>query len=134
MQSKTQIIIVDDNPTFLEGITTFLSLGDEFEIVALFSTSRALLDNINDYDPDVILLDIEMPAPNGIETARLLSFYGEKLKLIAITMYHDHVYLKQLIKAGFRGFVHKNQIGDKLRSVIERVINGELAFPDMEVE
>jgi DNA-binding NarL/FixJ family response regulator len=127
---KVQLIIVDDNPYFLEGITAYISKHEQYEIVAVFSSGPALLEAIDNYDPDLILLDIEMPWVNGIETAKRLSSHGMKLKLIAITMYYDGIYIKKLREAGFMGFVNKNNVSENLVQVIETVLKGELAFPE----
>jgi DNA-binding NarL/FixJ family response regulator len=127
---KIQLIIVDDNPYFLEAITAYLSKPGQFEIVAVFSSGLALLEAIDNYDPDVILLDIEMPWLNGLETAKRLNSFGMKLKLVALTMYYDGIYLKKLIEAGFMGFVNKNNVSENLIQVIDKVLKGELAFPE----
>jgi DNA-binding NarL/FixJ family response regulator len=133
MKHKIKIIIVDDSPTFLEGITTFLDKENEFEILACFASGNILLDEINNYSPDVVLLDIEMPGLNGIETARRLNWYRTELKLIAITMYHDNLYLKQLIEAGFHGFVNKNNVYENLSHAIKSVLKKEFAFPKIRI-
>jgi DNA-binding NarL/FixJ family response regulator len=129
MKSKIKIIIVDDNPIFLEGITTFLSKESTYEIIACFESGNVLLDHINNYNPDLVLLDIEMPGLNGIETARTLNWFRTEVKLIAITMYQDGVYLKQLIEAGFHGFVNKNNVYKNLPQIITSVLRNEFAFP-----
>jgi DNA-binding NarL/FixJ family response regulator len=129
MKSKIKIIIVDDNPIFLEGITTFLNKENVYEILACFNSGDILLDHINNYNPDLVLLDIEMSGLNGIETARRLNWFRTEVKLIAITMYQDGVYLKQLIEAGFHGFVNKNNVYEKLTHVITSVLRNEFAFP-----
>jgi DNA-binding NarL/FixJ family response regulator len=129
-EEKVQIIIVDDNPYFLEGITAYFSKFEQYEIMAVFSSGPDLLEAIDSYDPDVILLDIEMPWLNGMETAKRLSSHGVKLKLIALTMYHDGIYIKKLIEAGFLGFVNKNNVSENLVGVMEAVLRGELAFPE----
>lgn len=130
MKKKLQIIVVDNNPTFLDGITTFLNMQNDYEILAKFSSSVSFLENINEYDPDLILLDTGMPDLNGFEIAKRLNYYISDLKLVAITMYQDRVYYKQLMEAGFRGVVNKNSISKQLCPVIDKVIKGDLAFPD----
>jgi DNA-binding NarL/FixJ family response regulator len=127
---KMQLILVDDNPYFLEGITAYLSKLEQFEIVAVFSSGSSLLEELDNYDPDLILLDIEMPWLSGLETAKRLSSHGMKLKLIALTMYYDGIYIKRLIEAGFMGFVNKNNVSENLLHVINLVLKGELAFPE----
>jgi DNA-binding NarL/FixJ family response regulator len=133
MNKKVQIILVDDNPTFLEGIVTYLKKTIDCEIVACYHSGRALLEDIRKYRPDLILLDIEMPGLNGIETARRLNFLNANLKLIAITLYQDNIYIKQLIEAGFRGFVSKNHVAENLLQVIDRVLRNDIVFPDIRI-
>jgi DNA-binding NarL/FixJ family response regulator len=98
--------------------------------VAVFSSGSSLLEELDNYDPDLILLDIEMPWLSGLETAKRLSSHGMKLKLIALTMYYDGIYIKRLIEAGFMGFVNKNNVSENLLHVINLVLKGELAFPE----
>jgi DNA-binding NarL/FixJ family response regulator len=129
-KSRIQLIIVDDNPYFLEAITAYLSKLEQFEIMAVFSSGPSFLEAIDNYDPDVILLDIEMPWLNGLETAKRLNSHGMKLKLIALTMYYDGIYIKKLVEAGFMGFVNKNNVSENLVQVIDKVLKGELAFPE----
>jgi DNA-binding NarL/FixJ family response regulator len=128
--NKIQVIIVDDNPIFLEGISSYLSKFDSYDIVALFNSGPALTEAIDQYDPDLILLDIEMPWLNGIETAKRLNSQGNKTSLIAITMYYDGIYIKKLQEAGFMGFVNKNNVSENLIQVMETVLKGVSAFPE----
>ena len=129
MKKKVQIIIVDDNLIFLDGITTFLSKMPDYEIAACFQSGIDLLENLGRYQADLILLDIEMPVLNGIETAKRLNYLKSSLILIAISLYNDQVYIKQLIEAGFRGFVSKNNVSEELPQVIESVLNNRFVFP-----
>jgi DNA-binding NarL/FixJ family response regulator len=129
-EKKIQVIIVDDNPIFLEGISSYLSKFDSYDIVAVYNSGPTLIEAIDQYDPDLILLDIEMPWLNGIETAKRLSSKGMKTRFIAITMYYDGIYIKKLQEAGFMGFVNKNHVSENLIQVMETVLKGETAFPE----
>jgi two-component system response regulator DesR len=131
MENRIQIIVVDDNRTFLAALTSFLKSFDKYEVISAFSSGASLLDNINDYDPDLILLDIEMPGLNGFEIASRLSILGNELKLIAISMYQENIYMKRLMDSGFRGFVSKNNITGQLEKVMNLVMKGEVVFPEI---
>jgi len=84
---KITLIIVDDYANFLEGISAFLLRLEQYEILAIFSSGPVLLEEIWNYDPDVILLDIKMPWLNGLEIAKRLNSFGVKFRLIAVTMH-----------------------------------------------
>jgi len=130
MGSKTKIFIVDDNSKFIEGVQFMLSKEPSVEVIGTAGNGIELFDNPIYGLADIILLDIEMPKMNGFETAKKINWLNAKVKLIAITMYQDKVYLEKLVSCGFRGFVNKEHITDHLLDVIEKVKNNEFFFPD----
>jgi len=135
MAKKIRLILVDDNITFLEGLKSMFKDKEKFEILDTYNSGIDLLRSEEFNKADLILLDIEMPELNGIETARRINFLSPNTKLIAITMYQDIVYLQQLIEVGFKGFVNKTQVGEKLFPAIESVLNNRFLFPkDIELK
>ncbi len=129
MNEKINIIVVDDNPAFLKGIVTFLSKEDRYNVVGAYGMGEDLLESKSLGLADLILLDIEMPGINGIETAKKVNFKHSHIKLIAITMYQEKVYLRQLVAAGVNGFLNKTEVPEKLFSTIETVMHNKFTFP-----
>ena len=75
-----------------------------------------------------------MPGLSGIETAIRVNFRYPNIQMIAITMYQDAIYLQQLVESGFMGFVGKNEVAEKLFSVIKTVHERKFTFPhDMRI-
>ncbi|HKM92601.1 MAG TPA: response regulator transcription factor [Prolixibacteraceae bacterium] len=130
MGRKTKVAIVDDNLAFLEGLSALIDSDDSFELVSKFTSGKSLLNFNKLSNIDLLLLDVEMPEMNGIETARLLNYNHPNIKIIAVTMYQDKVYLTQLIESGFLGFVNKTNVSDELFDTIDRIMKGELCFPE----
>jgi DNA-binding NarL/FixJ family response regulator len=128
MKKKIKVVVVDDNPVFLKGLLTYMS-NDNYEILASFASGIELLSYINYYDPDILLLDIQMPDMTGLQAAIKLNYYDNHLKLVAITLYSESLNVQHLIKAGFKGMISKNDIHERLNDVIEKVMKGELVFP-----
>jgi DNA-binding NarL/FixJ family response regulator len=131
MKTKLRVVLVDDNPAFLEGLQTYLHNDhcECYDVMASFTSGIELLSYINFYDPDIILLDIQMPGMSGIEAATKLNYYDNRLKLVALISECDTTNVQQLIKAGFRGMVDKSDLDRQLGTVIEKVMKGELLFP-----
>ena len=127
---KIKVAICDDNLPFLEGLGAFVESDERFEVVAKFSSGEELLKYNKLHSVELLLLDVEMPGMNGVQTAKLLNFEYPRIKIIAITMYQDKVYLTQLIESGFLGFVNKTNVSDELFDTIEKIISGELCFPE----
>ncbi len=129
MANTFKVIIVDDNSAFLEGLTSLIETDNKYEVVATYTSGDELLkyDKLNTVD--LLLLDVEMPGLGGIKTAQLINFDYPRIKIIAITMYQEKVYLTQLIESGFLGFVNKTNVSEELFETIDRIIKGELCFP-----
>ena len=130
MGRKIRVVIVDDNIAFLEGIEALLETNDQIELVGRFTSGKELLKYKKLNNVDLLLLDVEMPEMNGIQTAKRVNFDYPRIKIIAITMYQDIVYLTQLIEAGFLGFVNKASVTDELFDTIDKIMEGELSFPE----
>jgi DNA-binding NarL/FixJ family response regulator len=125
MSDKMKIIIVDDNSTFLEGISSCITDDEQFEVIGQFHSGIQLLESNELFQADILLMDIEMPGLSGIETAKRVNYLDPKLKMIAITLYQEKVYLQQIIEAGFKGFVNKMKIAEDLFKAIDSVNNGK---------
>jgi DNA-binding NarL/FixJ family response regulator len=130
MSRKIRVAIVDDNIPFLEGLEAFVEADERFEVMAKFTSGYDLLKFNKLSSIELLLLDVEMPGLNGVQTAKLLNYDFPRIKIIAITMYHDKVYLTQLIESGFLGFVNKTNVSDELFDTIDRIMCGELCFPE----
>lgn len=126
---KINIIIVDDNSAFLETMEYQLQRHGKFNIIGRFTSGAELLEFPDLIRCKILLMDIELPGINGIAVARVVNFIYNHIKMIAVTMYKDQVYLEQLIKAGFRGFVSKFEVAEKLIPVICEVMTNKLSFP-----
>jgi DNA-binding NarL/FixJ family response regulator len=130
MDKTYKIAIVDDNKAFLEGLSALLDNDERYEVMVTFTSGEDLLKYNKLKNIDLLLLDVEMPGLNGMQTAQLLNFEYPRIKIIAITMYQEKVYLTQLIESGFLGFVNKTDVSDELFAIIERILKGELCFPE----
>jgi len=126
------IIIVDDNKNFRETLESYLVVEHRHNVIEVFENGNQLIDYFNNSErknPDIILIDIEMPNINGIETAKQLLWRNPYFKMIAVTMYEDKAYLNELLAVGFKGCIFKNDIqniGDALSTVYKH----QLYFPE----
>jgi DNA-binding NarL/FixJ family response regulator len=134
MSKKIKLFIVDDNRQFVEGLQFLLKKETDIEILGIAYDGNEIFTQPSFKLADIILLDIEMPGLNGFDTAKKINWINANIKLIAITMYQEKVYLEKLVSSGFRGFVKKDEITLNLMNVIDKVYNNNFVFPkNMEI-
>lgn len=127
--NKIKIVIADDSPEFIEGLKVLFSTSPKYEILDVASNGLELLESSHLYEADLALIDIEMPIMNGFEVAKRIGFKYSSIMLIAITMYLDKAYLRDIIEAGFKAFIHKPLVSDQLFEVIDQVLSNNYVFP-----
>jgi two-component system, NarL family, nitrate/nitrite response regulator NarL len=127
-------IIIDDSPSIRDNLEIYLQTELNIEVITTFERGEDFLDYKYSYNADFILMDICMPGIDGLVTAKNFLWKYPKQTIIAVTMYYDKAYLKQLIEVGIKGCVFKDQIYTDLYKAINTVTNGGLYFPkNMEI-
>ena len=120
--SKPTVLLADDHRIVLEGLRTLLE--PEFELVGTVPDGRALLKAAKKLDPDVIVLDISMPALNGMEAARKLRDSGMRARIVFLTMHPDAAYATRALDAGASGYVLKHSASSELVTAIREALRG----------
>ena len=129
---KISIIIVDNHPAIRESIKTLLLNEDSrFELLEEFENGLEVIPYLILNKPDVILLDINMPKMNGIETLRKIrDEFGQEQKVIIFTGHDEKFLIYELFKLKVNGVVFKDSMMSTLREVIIMVHNGTNCFPE----
>ena len=130
MNKNLKIIIVDDNETFRKGLKFYIENIMLYEIIEEFANGEDFINSDNHSSADIILLDIDMPKVDGIKAAKEVLWRYNELKIMAITNYYEKAYLTELMGAGFKGCVFKQNIYDELGKAIDDVINNKMFFPE----
>ncbi|MFN3848608.1 MAG: response regulator [Spirosomataceae bacterium] len=119
-----RIGLVDDNPTLLRNISQNLSIFDELQIDFKAINGLDALDKLNNHQPDVILMDIEMPAMDGIEATREIKRRNPNQKIMMLTVLDREDKIFDAIKAGASGYLLKDEKPSKILSCIEELMEG----------
>lgn len=126
---KKNIVIADDSPIFAEGLNVLVDSWPDYKIIEVCKNGMELVESTVLSIADIALVDIEMPVMNGFEAARLVNKKQPNLPMIALTMYQEQAYLKDIIFAGFKAFIYKPEVPTKLFEVINQVLNNKYIFP-----
>lgn len=121
---QIKIAIVDDHDLFREGIRLVLGQIENFEVIFDTSNGVLFLEFLQNSSPDVVLMDINMPVMDGVETTRKAIELYPNLNVIALTMFSDTTHYTQMIKAGIKGFILKRSNKYELQQAILSVYSG----------
>jgi DNA-binding NarL/FixJ family response regulator len=121
---KIRVLVVDDHALFRAGLTSLLSQMPEFEVVGEAGDGQQALEVVFRAKPDVILLDVNMPRMNGVETVRALRDYPE-IHIIMLTISKHDEDLFGAIEAGADGYLLKNAEPGELQRAIHLIAEGK---------
>ncbi|HXG39543.1 MAG TPA: response regulator transcription factor [Candidatus Limnocylindrales bacterium] len=127
---RTKILLVDDHALFRVGMRNILEQEPDFIVVGEAEDSRSAVDAALETSPDVILMDLSLPAPGGIETTQRIKRELPSTAIVVLAMSEDEDLLFDAIKAGAAAFILKDVGPDDLVTIIRRVKAGEYLIND----
>lgn len=122
---KIKVMLVDDHVLIREGIKQILELEDDIVVIGQANDGKEAVEKAKLFNPEVILLDINMPTLNGIETLRKFKDLGIKSKIIMLTIHEDREYIMETLKLGANGYILKDSNADSFIQGIREVVAGK---------
>lgn len=122
---KQRILLVDDHEVVRLGLKSLLERHPHLEVVAEAGTAREAIEYVNQYEPDVVVMDIRLPGGSGIEACQEIAEKHPNSKVIMLTSYAEDEMLFSAIRAGASGYVLKQIGAEDLVRAIEAVGRGE---------
>lgn len=119
------VMIVDDHKMIREGLRKILEFDGEVQVVEEADNGQECLKKLRTSKPDIILLDINMPVLNGIETLEALNKKRKKYKVLMLTVHNEIEYLLKAVDIGIDGYILKDSDSKELKRAIDCVYSGE---------
>lgn len=123
-----RVLIADDHPLFRNGLRTLLGAAPDVEVVGEAATGDDVVRLAATLQPDVVLMDIKMPALNGIDATRQLARETPQVRILVITMFEDDASVFSAMRAGARGYLLKDAEGEDILRAVRAVGLGEAIF------
>ncbi|HEX2054321.1 MAG TPA: response regulator transcription factor, partial [Actinomycetota bacterium] len=123
-----RIVIADDHVFFRDGVRTLLEVAPDLELVGEAGTGEEVISLAASLQPDVILMDIQMPGMNGIEATRQIVEASPHIRVLMVTMFEEDQSVFTAMRAGARGYLLKGAQYDEMLRAIRAVGNGEAIF------
>src|SRR5215212_50368 len=128
MMEILRILVAEDHPLFRKGMISLLESVPEFEVVGEAATGEEAVARAAQLQPDVVLMDLQMPHVNGIEATRRILQESPNVRVLVITLFEDDDSVFMALKAGARGYVLKDSDEEEMLASIRAVGKGEAIF------
>ena len=123
-----RILVAEDHPLFRKGMISLLSSVPEFEVVGEAKTGEEAVARAAQLQPDVVLMDLQMPEVNGIEATRRILQHDPSVRVLVVTLFEDDDSVFMALRAGARGYVLKDADEEEMVLSIRAVGKGEAIF------
>jgi DNA-binding NarL/FixJ family response regulator len=128
MTQPISVLVADDHTIVRRGLISLLSIAEGIRVVGEAADGRTAVERALEIDPDVVLMDINMPLLNGLEATRKLKKEAPHIRILVLSAHDNEEYILQVIQSGANGYLLKNSSADDLFSAIRSVYTGHAFF------
>ena len=126
--SALRIFVAEDHPLFRRGVVSLLSSVPDFEVVGEATSGGEAVVRATRLQPDVVLMDLQMPGGDGIEATREIARKSPDVRVLVVTLFEDDDSVFMALRAGARGYILKDADEEELARAIRAVGRGEAIF------
>ncbi len=134
MKPEISVLIVDDHPLLRVGLRDVMGQNSRFKIVGEAADGEAALQLCGTLNPDIVIIDIDMPRLNGLETIRSLRQRGCSVDTVILTMYKEEDMFNAAMDLGAKAYVLKENAVNDIMTALEKVARGESFISQMMLE
>ncbi len=128
---KQKVIVVDDKYEHASGVRELVNLENDYEVIANAGNANVAISLIKKYQPDIVLMDINMPEMDGINAIAEIQKLGLKTRIIVLTAYDDADLIYRAMKVGACGYVLKTMVSAQLIKALDEVSMGKIYLPNV---
>lgn len=121
---KPTVLIADDHPLMAEGLSVLLA--PDFQLLGWEANGPAIVEKVQLFHPDVVIMDISMPRGSGLDAAKKIHLHQKDVRIVILTQHTEWAYVQAAFAAGASGYVVKNAAASELRTAIRQALKGKL--------
>ncbi|MBR1425593.1 response regulator transcription factor [bacterium] len=126
---KLRVLLIDDNANHLRGIKELITLESSYNVVGTTTSANIGINLIKRYQPDIVVMDINMPEKDGLQALKAIGKLGLETNVVILSGYDDSDLIYRAMKLGAKGYVLKTMASMKLIDAIEQVSEGRIYLP-----
>jgi two-component system, NarL family, response regulator NreC len=122
---RTRILLADDHSVVRSGFRALLAAHSDLEVIGEAADGLDAVEKVKELQPDIVVMDVTMPNLNGIEATRRITQEWPRVRVLALSMHKDAVYVREILRAGARGYLLKDSGEDDLVNAVRALAKGE---------
>jgi DNA-binding NarL/FixJ family response regulator len=123
---RRRVLIVDDHPLTRRGMAQLLAQQDDLSVCGEAGSAAQAFTLVNSLRPDLVLVDMSLPDKPGIELIKEIKVLHPQVLILVVSMHDENLYAQRALRAGARGYLMKNEGGEKLIEALRQVLSGEV--------
>ena len=127
---RSRVLLVDDHPIVRQGLHLMIDREPDLMVCGEAEEARSALHAISELKPDIVVMDISLNGPSGIEVLRTVRQADSKLRVLVLSMHDENVYAERALRAGANGYIMKQEATDKVLVAMRRILGGEVYVSD----
>jgi DNA-binding NarL/FixJ family response regulator len=123
---KTKVVLVEDHPLFRERLAHLINQDLHMKVCGEADNIRDAMDAIESTKPDIVIVDISLNGPGGLELIKNIKAQGITVPVLVLSMHDESLYAERVLRAGAGGYITKNQASSEVTVAIRKVLAGEI--------
>jgi DNA-binding NarL/FixJ family response regulator len=123
---KFRVFVVDDHPIVRQGLALMINQEPDLVVCGEAEDSRSVLRTIAEVAPDIVILDISLRGPDGIEVLKALRATNTDLPVLVLSMHQEEIYAERALRAGANGYIMKQEATEKVLEALRRLLRHEV--------
>ncbi|MBV8070321.1 MAG: response regulator transcription factor [Acidobacteriaceae bacterium] len=120
-----RVLLADDHTIVRQGLKLILSAQPDLEVIGEAANGNEAVDLAHKLHPDIVLMDVAMPGVNGIEATKRMVQADPRTKVLVLSMHTEGIYVREILRAGARGYILKDAIDTELLNAVRSVARGD---------
>jgi DNA-binding NarL/FixJ family response regulator len=124
--AKKTVLVVDDHPLMRQGLALLINQQQDMQVCGEAEEAQAAMHAIAHLHPDIMILDISLTGPDGLELLKNIRATSPDLPVLILSMHDEAIYAERALRAGANGYIMKQEATEKVLIAVRRILNGEV--------